>query len=71
MGAIHLMTTARLEVFSDGVIAIIITIMVLELRPPHDVSLAGLRKQRINELIGALKTDIPTRASILGVRTRQ
>jgi len=37
------MTTARLEAFSDGVIAIIITIMVLELRPPHDVSLAGLR----------------------------
>jgi len=26
----------RLEAFSDGVIAIIITIMVLELRPPHD-----------------------------------
>jgi uncharacterized membrane protein len=27
--------TGRLEAFSDGVIAIIITIMVLELRPPH------------------------------------
>jgi uncharacterized membrane protein len=26
---------SRLEAFSDGVIAIIITIMVLELRPPH------------------------------------
>ena len=37
------MTTGRLEAFSDGVIAIIITIMVLELRAPHDVSLAGLR----------------------------
>src|ERR671912_137835 len=37
------MTTARVEAFSDGVIAIIITIMVLELRPPHDPSLAGLR----------------------------
>ena len=37
------MTTARLEAFSDAVIAIIITIMVLELRPPHDASLAGLR----------------------------
>jgi uncharacterized membrane protein len=33
----------RLTAFSDGVIAIIITIMVLELRPPHDVSIAGLR----------------------------
>jgi uncharacterized membrane protein len=32
-----------MEAFSDGVIAIIITIMVLELRPPHDTSLASLR----------------------------
>lgn len=32
-----------MEAFSDGVIAIIITIMVLELRPPHDTNLAGLR----------------------------
>ncbi|HKS10918.1 MAG TPA: TMEM175 family protein [Pyrinomonadaceae bacterium] len=37
------MTTGRVEAFSDGVIAIIITIMVLELRAPHDVTLAGLR----------------------------
>jgi uncharacterized membrane protein len=37
------MTTARVEAFSDAVIAIIMTIMVLELRPPHDASLAGLR----------------------------
>jgi uncharacterized membrane protein len=28
-------TKGRLEAFSDGVIAIIITIMVLDLRPPH------------------------------------
>lgn len=28
------MTTSRLEAFSDGVIAIIVTIMVLDLRPP-------------------------------------
>ena len=27
----------RLEAFSDGVLAIIITIMVLELRPPEGV----------------------------------
>jgi uncharacterized membrane protein len=31
-----------METFSDGVIAIIITIMVLELRPPHDSSPAAL-----------------------------
>lgn len=29
------MTKTRLEAFSDGVIAILITIMVLELKPPH------------------------------------
>ena len=37
------MKTSRLEAFSDGVIAIIITIMVLELRPPHEVTLESLR----------------------------
>jgi TMEM175 potassium channel family protein len=37
------MTTSRLEAFSDGVIAILITIMVLELRPPHAASLYSLR----------------------------
>jgi len=37
------MTTGRMEAFSDGVIAIIITIMVLELRPPHETTIAGLR----------------------------
>jgi uncharacterized membrane protein len=33
----------RLEAFSDGVIAIIITIMVLELKVPHGTELASLR----------------------------
>jgi uncharacterized membrane protein len=37
------MDTRRLEAFSDGVIAIIITIMVLELRVPHGTDLASLR----------------------------
>jgi uncharacterized membrane protein len=32
----------RLEAFSDGVIAIIITIMVLELKVPHDTDMASL-----------------------------
>ena len=37
------MTKSRLEAFSDGVIAIIITIMVLELKVPHSVELAALK----------------------------
>jgi uncharacterized membrane protein len=37
------MHKARLEAFSDGVIAIIITIMVLELKVPHGDELASLR----------------------------
>ena len=37
------MTTTRLEAFSDGVIAILITIMVLELRPPHEATLISLK----------------------------
>jgi uncharacterized membrane protein len=36
------MNKGRMEAFSDGVIAVIITIMVLELKAPADVSLAGL-----------------------------
>ena len=38
------MGKTRLEAFSDGVIAIIITIMVLELKVPHDPSFDGLVK---------------------------
>jgi uncharacterized membrane protein len=37
------MGRTRVEAFSDGVIAILITIMVLELRVPHDPTLASLR----------------------------
>ncbi len=36
------MSKGRLEAFSDGVIAIIITIMVLELKPPHGTEVADL-----------------------------
>ncbi|MBL8985056.1 MAG: DUF1211 domain-containing protein [Gemmatimonadetes bacterium] len=36
------MGKTRLEAFSDGVIAILITIMVLELKVPHDPTLAAL-----------------------------
>jgi uncharacterized membrane protein len=37
------MTTGRLEAFSDGVLAIIITIMVLELKVPKETTLASLK----------------------------
>jgi uncharacterized membrane protein len=37
------MGKTRLEAFSDGVLAIILTIMVLELKVPHDTSLAALQ----------------------------
>src|SRR6476619_717713 len=37
------MNKGRLEAFSDGVLAVIITIMVLEMRSPHGTSLAALR----------------------------
>ena len=38
------MTKTRLEAFSDAVIAIIITIMVLELKVPHETSFSALIK---------------------------
>jgi uncharacterized membrane protein len=38
------MTKGRLEAFSDGVMAVIITIMVLELKVPHGTDWAALRE---------------------------
>ena len=38
------MTKTRLEAFSDGVIAIILTIMVLELKVPHEADWHALRE---------------------------
>jgi uncharacterized membrane protein len=38
------MTKGRVEAFSDGVIAILITIMVLELKVPEEVGLEPLRR---------------------------
>jgi uncharacterized membrane protein len=37
------MSKGRLEAFTDGVLAIIITIMVLELKVPHETDLAGVQ----------------------------
>ena len=37
------MTKVRMEIFSDAVLAIIITIMVLEIKVPHDAGLTALR----------------------------
>ena len=39
------MNKNRLEAFSDGVIAIIITIMVLEIKTPHETSWMALKEQ--------------------------
>ena len=47
-------TPARLEAFSDGVIAVIITIMVLELKVPHADGLPGLRQVLPTLLVYAL-----------------
>src|SRR5262252_6782165 len=40
------MTKGRMEAFSDGVIAILITIMVLELRIPHEAGWHALLPMR-------------------------
>jgi len=37
------MNKTRLEAFSDGVLAIIITIMILEIRAPHEATLEALQ----------------------------
>lgn len=36
------MRAERLQAFTDGVVAVIITIMVLEMHPPHEVTLQAL-----------------------------
>ena len=48
------MTKNRLEAFCDAVIAIIITIMVLELKIPHDPSWEAIKALSIWESIGGI-----------------
>jgi uncharacterized membrane protein len=48
------MGTGRVEAFSDAVIAVIITIMALELQPPHGTTLAAVREQLPGLLVYAL-----------------
>jgi len=42
-GTVEVLRTHRLEAFSDGVMAVIITIMAFELKAPHGTNLAALR----------------------------
>ena len=44
LGLLSGVKATRLEAFSDGVIAIIITIMVLELKAPHDIGVGELKR---------------------------
>jgi Predicted integral membrane protein len=39
------MNKGRMEAFSDGVLAVIITIMVLEMKPPHGAGPSALRSE--------------------------
>jgi uncharacterized membrane protein len=48
------MTKTRVEAFSDGVIAILITIMVLELKVPHGATWEALRPGTFTMLLYAL-----------------
>ena len=60
------MTRNRLEAFSDGVLAIIITIMVLELNVPHDPSWDALRAILAHRVVGILvDTRLPALAMAL------
>ena len=44
------MDANRLTALTDGVVAIIVTIMVLEMRPPHAPTLAALAERCVDDL---------------------
>ena len=58
------MKTNRIEAFSDGVMAIIITIMVLELKAPHDPTPASLRADVAG--LFRLRPELPHHRHLLG-----
>jgi transmembrane protein TMEM174 (potassium channel) len=58
------MSSGRLEAFSDGVIAVVITIMVLNLHPPRGSSLENLRPL-VPRLSGDLRPLVPTLSGYL------
>jgi uncharacterized membrane protein len=49
------MPTGRMEAFSDGVIAILITVMVLELGVPHGTSWSALGLARLRDALGSTR----------------
>ena len=44
---------SRVEAFSDGVLAIVITIMVLELKAPHNADISEWGTANISEILYA------------------
>ena len=58
------MTTNRLEAFSDGVIAVIVTIMVLEMHAPAQPTLAALWK--VAPDLYQLRTQLPDHCHHVG-----
>ena len=59
----------RLELFSDGVFAIILTLLVLDLKVPHADGLAGLREATPALLVHALTFFIVGMGWVLHHRT--
>jgi uncharacterized membrane protein len=45
------MGKGRMEAFSDGVIAVIITVMVLEMKVPHGEDLAAFWAQWLSQIL--------------------